>query len=234
MSSLKPVKKENLSVRVYNEIRNALINGQYEPGERLIIGELAQEMGVSITPVREAIFRLISEQGLEMQAATAVYVPYVNSEKLREIQQIRFHLEGMGAAEAAQHITRKQLDNLIALQRDFISCTSSDPKRASYLNRKFHFAILEASNKPILRATVESFWVITGPILKVFHVKTSGLDYSQNEHRHEAVLEALEARDSEAARQAIQADLVWGGKIMIDWLVEREKELDYRPPASRK
>ncbi|WP_447921212.1 GntR family transcriptional regulator [Achromobacter aegrifaciens] len=234
MSSLKPVKKENLSVRVYNEIRNALINGQYEPGERLIIGELAQEMGVSITPVREAIFRLISEQGLEMQAATAVYVPYVNSEKLREIQQIRFHLEGMGAAEAAQNITRKQLDNLIALQKDFISCTASDPKRASYLNRKFHFAILEASNKPILRATVESFWVITGPILKVFHVKTSRLDYSQNEHRHEAVLEALEARDSEAARQAIQADLVWGGKIMIDWLVEREKELDYRPPAARK
>ncbi|AUA57068.1 HTH-type transcriptional regulator mcbR [Achromobacter spanius] len=234
MPSLKPVKKENLSVRVYNEIRNALINGQYEPGERLIIGELAQEMGVSITPVREAIFRLISEQGLEMQAATAVYVPYVNSEKLREIQQIRFHLEGMGAAEAAQHITRKQLDNLIALQKDFISCTSTDPKRASYLNRKFHFAILEASNKPILRATVESFWVITGPILKVFHVKTAGLDYSENEHRHEAVLQALEARDSEAARNAIQADLVWGGKIMIDWLVEREKELDYRPPVPRK
>ncbi|CAB3636910.1 MAG: GntR family transcriptional regulator [Achromobacter pulmonis] len=234
MPSLKPVKKENLSVKVYNEIRSALINGQYEPGERLIIGELAQEMGVSITPVREAIFRLISEQGLEMQAATAVYVPYVNSEKLREIQQIRFHLEGMGAAEAARNITRKQLDNLIALQKDFISCTSTDPKRASYLNRKFHFGILEASNKPILRNTVESFWVITGPILKVFHVKTAGLDYSQDEHRHEAVLAALEARDPEAATKAIQADLVWGGKIMIDWLVEREKELDYRPPGPRK
>lgn len=234
MPSLKPVKKENLSVKVYNEIRNALINGQHEPGERLIIGELAQEMGVSITPVREAIFRLISEQGLEMQAATAVYVPYVNSEKLREIQQIRFHLEGMGAAEAARNITRKQLDNLIALQKDFISCTSTDPKRASYLNRKFHFGILEASNKPILRNTVESFWVITGPILKVFHIKTAGLDYSQDEHRHEAVLAALEARDPEAATKAIQADLVWGGKIMIDWLVEREKELDYRPPGPRK
>lgn len=234
MPSLKPVKRENLSVKAYNEIRNALINGQYEPGERLIIGELAQEMGVSITPVREAIFRLISEQGLEMQAATAVYVPYVNSEKLREIQQIRFHLEGMGAAEAARNITRKQLDNLIALQKDFISCTSTDPKRASYLNRKFHFGILEASNKPILRNTVESFWVITGPILKVFHIKTAGLDYSQDEHRHEAVLAALEARDPEAATKAIQADLVWGGKIMIDWLVEREKELDYRPPGPRK
>ena len=234
MSSLKPVKKENLSVRVYNEIRNALINGQYEPGERLIIGELAAEMGVSITPVREAIFRLISEQGLEMQAATAVYVPYVNSEKLREIQQIRFHLEGMGAAEAAKNITRKQLDSLVALQREFISCTSTDPKRASALNRKFHFSILEASNKPILRATVESFWVITGPILKVFHIKTAGLDYATDEHRHEAVIAALQARDPEAATKALQADLVWGGQIMIDWLVEKEKEQKFLSTPPRK
>lgn len=224
MVNLKPVKKENLSVRVYNEIREALINGQYEPGERLIIGELAQALGVSITPVREAIFRLISEQGLEMQAATAVYVPYVNSAKLSEIQQIRFHLEGMGAAEAARRITPKQLENLVALQAQFISCTASDPKRASYLNRKIHFAILEASRMPILRNTVESFWVITGPILKVFHVKTSVLDYSQDQHRHEAVLDALKARDAEAARHALQDDIAWGGKIMIDWLIEKEKE----------
>lgn len=234
MSSLKPVKKENLSVRVYNEIRNALINGQYEPGERLIIGELAAEMGVSITPVREAIFRLISEQGLEMQAATAVYVPYVNSEKLREIQQIRFHLEGMGAAEAAKNITRKQLDSLVALQKEFISCTATDPKRASALNRKFHFSILEASNKPILRATVESFWVITGPILKVFHIKTAGLDYATDEHRHEAVIAALKARDPEAATKALQADLVWGGQIMIDWLVEKENEQKFLSTPPRK
>jgi DNA-binding GntR family transcriptional regulator len=226
MVNLKPVKKENLSVRVYNEIREALINGQYEPGERLIIGELAQALGVSITPVREAIFRLISEQGLEMQAATAVYVPYVNSAKLSEIQQIRFHLEGMGAAEAARQITPKQLENLVALQAQFISCTASDPKRASLLNRKIHFAILEASRMPILRNTVESFWVITGPILKVFHVKTSVLDYSQGQHRHEAVLDALKKRDAEAARHALQDDIAWGGKIMIDWLIEKEKEQD--------
>src|SRR5690606_41782844 len=123
-------KKENLSVRLSNGRRNARVNGQYEPGERLIIGELARQMGVSITPVREAIFRLISEQGLEMQAATAVYVPYVNSEKLREIQQIRFHLEGMGAAEAARNITPKQLDNRVALQTEALSYTATDPKRA--------------------------------------------------------------------------------------------------------
>ncbi|KAA0893024.1 GntR family transcriptional regulator [Pusillimonas sp. ANT_WB101] len=234
MSSLKPVKKENLSVKVYTQIREALINGQYEPGERLIIGELAREMDVSITPVREAIFRLISEQGLEMQAATAVYVPFLNSERLAEIQKIRLPLEGMGAAEAAQKITPKELDDLAALQAEFVSLTSINPKRASYLNRKFHFAILEASRMPMLISTVESFWVMTGPILKIFHVKTSGLDYSGGQHRHQAVLDALKARDSDAAAKAIQADILWGSTIMIDWLAEREKEQAQIMPGLRK
>ena len=95
---------------------------------------------------------------------------------------------------------------------------------ASHLNRKFHFALLEAAQKPVLRTTVEAFWVTTGPILKIFHIKTAGIDYQQDLHRHEAVLDALEARDSEAAAKAIQADIAWGGKIMIDWLVKREQE----------
>ena len=79
---------------------------------------------------------------------------------------------------------------------------------------------------------MESFWVITGPILKVFHVKTAGIDYTQDEHRHGPCWPRW--RRATRPPPAIQADLVWGGKIMIDWLVEREKEMDYRPPAPRK
>ena len=79
---------------------------------------------------------------------------------------------------------------------------------------------------------MESFWVITGPILKVFHVKTAGIDYTRTSTATSRAGRAGGARL--AAARAIQADLVWGGKIMIDWLVEREKEMDYRPPAPRK
>lgn len=234
MSELKPVTRENLSARVYNRIRDALINGQYEPGERLVISELAKEMGVSITPVREAIFRLVSEQGLEMKAATAVSVPYVNSERLIEIQQIRFLLEGMGAAQAALKISAKELADLKALHKELVAEASVNPTRASLLNRKFHFGILEASRMPMLIKTVESFWVITGPILKIFHVKTAGLDYSDGQHHHEAVLAALQKRDPDAASKAIQADLVWGSKIMINWLIQHEKKLAQSAPAAPK
>src|SRR3546814_18635660 len=92
----------------------------------------------------------------------------------------------------------------------------------------------DLSRMPTLISTVETFWVITGPILKIFHVKTSGLDYSDRQHRHEAVLDALKARDPEAATTAIQADLTWGGNIMIDWLAEREAEPAQTRSAERR
>lgn len=85
ITGLEPIAKHNLSSRVYLRIRDGLVNGQFEPGERLTIGILAKEMGVSSTPVREAIFRLVSEQALEMKAATAVNVPVITSGNLREI-----------------------------------------------------------------------------------------------------------------------------------------------------
>ena len=106
---LKPVEKGNLSERVYTNIRSALMDGQYQPGDRLRINPLAAELGVSITPVREAIFRLVSDHVLEMKAATAVHVPELTPAQLHEIQLIRLLLEGEAAALAAQRITAKEL-----------------------------------------------------------------------------------------------------------------------------
>lgn len=84
-AALQPLKKRNLSETVYEEIRSALMEGRYEPGERLTITRLAKELGVSITPVREAIFRLVSDRALEMKAATAIHVPEITAAQLREI-----------------------------------------------------------------------------------------------------------------------------------------------------
>ena len=67
---------------------NALVEGRYEPGEKLTIAGLAKELGVSITPVRETIFRLASEKALEMKAATAIHVPELTPDQMREIQRI--------------------------------------------------------------------------------------------------------------------------------------------------
>src|SRR6218665_3771169 len=99
MAELGRVEKQNLPERVYVEIRNALMNGQYPPGERLRIAVLAEVLGTSITPVREAIFRLASEKALEITAATSIIVPQIELDTVREIQLMRRLLEGAAAAQ---------------------------------------------------------------------------------------------------------------------------------------
>jgi DNA-binding GntR family transcriptional regulator len=218
---LRTIEKENLSSKVYSEIRNALMNGQYEPGERLRIAVLAEQMGVSITPVREAIFRLVSEQGLEMKAATAVHVPIITADHLREIQLIRHHLEGSAAERAALNITPAAYKALEDLQERFVAAAATNPKKASRLNREFHFAIMEAADLPLVFSVVETLWVSLGPLLQVFHVRAPKRDLRRDRHRHEDVLTALKRHDAAGARKALQADIAWG-KIMIDWLEQRE------------
>lgn len=218
---LKAIEKENLSSRVYSEIRNALMNGQYEPGERLRIGALAEQMGVSITPVREAIFRLVSEQGLEMKAATAVHVPVITADHLREIQLIRHHLEGAAAEKAAIKIAPADYESLEDLQERFVAAAAVSPKKASKLNREFHFAIMAAAELPTVFSVVEALWVTLGPLLQVFHARAPKRDLRRDRHRHEDVLVALKKRDPERARRALQADIAWG-QLMIDWLEQRE------------
>lgn len=218
---LKTIEKENLSSRVYSEIRNALMNGQYEPGERLRISALAGQLGVSITPVREAIFRLVSEQGLEMKAATAVHVPMITADHLREIQLIRHHLEGAAAEHAAAIISREAYADLEELQERFVAAAAVNPKKASKLNREFHFAILEAAQMPTLFNVVDALWVSLGPLLQIFHVRAPKRDLRRDRHRHEDVLIALKKRDGAGARKALQADIAWGN-LMVQWLEQRE------------
>lgn len=229
MAELRQVEKENLSARVYGRIRRALIDGQFEPGERLRISALAADLGTSITPVREAIFRLVSEQALEMKAATAIHVPMLDSARLREIQLVRIQLEGAATERAAERITDKQLRRLEAIQAEFIEAAASNPKKASLKNRDFHFALLEIAELPLVESIVENMWTLMGPLLSVFHTTMPPRQIAGKDHRHYDVLAALKAKDPAGAKRAIQQDIEWG-LVMADWL-DRQAQL---PPGKRK
>lgn len=221
MSGLKVIAKASLSDKVYTGLRAALMDGQFDAGDRLKIGDLAKEMDVSITPVREAIFRLVSEKALVMKTSTAVHVPELTVTDLRQIKLIRLALEGATAAAVAEKCTPKLLQKLRAVQSDFLDAAGVDTKRASSLNRKFHFILAEASRMDIIVHSIANMWAMIGPTLSEFH-DTVPRQELVGEHRHEAVLNALEARDPEAARAAIQHDIEWG-EILIQWVADRTK-----------
>lgn len=219
MTKLPKVSKKNLSQQVYHSIRNSLMDGRYEPGERLTIAGLAEQMGVSITPVREAIFRLVSERALEFQAATSVHVRRLAAVELREIQLIRSHLEGEAAAHAAARISRRNLDKLTELQAQFSIAAASNTLEASRLNRAFHFALAAEAGMPLIYGIIEAMWAQMGPLIHLYHKRTPSRVLVSQEHGHYKVLKALADRNAEAARLAIQRDIAVGS-VIINWLEE--------------
>lgn len=219
MTKLKKVERESLSEQVYRRLRGALIDGDYEPGDRLRIAALAESLGVSGTPVREAIFRLVSEGAVEMSVGAAIRVPLIAPEQLREILFIRRMLEGAAAEQAAQVATAKEIAELRRIHEAFMEIAQTDARRASARNRRFHFALLEMARLPRVTSIVESLWVPMGPLLRVFHAdipkRIAGPD-----HAHYRVLEALERRDGPAAKAALIEDINLS-EALATWLEER-------------
>lgn len=220
MADLRKIERGNLSEQVYAVIRDTLIEGKYEPGARLRINPLAAELGVSITPVREAIFRLVSEHALEMKAATAVHVRNLTSAELQEILLMRHLLEGEAASLAAERMTAEEVSALEALQDQFRAAAAVDPQQAAALNRQFHFGLVAGARMPLIFATVETMWVLMGPLLRTFHMTVPVRDLTSGTHQHYAVLRALKARDGQAAKAAIQADIAWS-QVLVDWLAAK-------------
>ncbi|WP_417280256.1 GntR family transcriptional regulator [Celeribacter sp.] len=212
----KKIVRQSLSTQLYESLRLALMNGQYEPGHRLTIAGLAEEYGTSITPVREAIFRLVSERALEMRAATSVQVPRFDTKQLLEIQAIRVELEGRAAYEAAGNVTEKKLDELRAIHAAFIAAAARDPNEASILNRDFHFKVLQLADMSILEGVCETMWTLIGPFLLTFHQRMPKREISSDEHKHHELLDALAAGDRERSRRAMQDDIAWAEDLIRD------------------
>lgn len=219
--STKHITRENLSTQLYNNLRTSLMDGQYAPGQRLTISGIAEEYGTSITPVREAIFRLVSERALEMRAATSVQVPDFSPQSLREVQRIRSELEGFAAYRAAELITKPELKALKAIHADFIKAAASNAEKASLLNRDFHFAVLRLAQMPILEGICENMWVLMGPFLRLFHDRVPVRQLSGENHKHYDLLTALEAGDPERSRRSMQEDIRWGEELVRALEAER-------------
>ncbi|WP_323014786.1 GntR family transcriptional regulator [Devosia sp.] len=217
----KPVTRENLSTQLYNNLRTSLMDGQYAPGQKLTISGIAEECGTSITPVREAIFRLVSERALEIRAATSVQVPNLSAQSLREVQRIRVELEGTAAQRAAELATKADLKALKAINADFIKAAANNPAKASVLNRDFHFAVLRLAQMPILEGICENMWVLMGPFLRTFHDRMPVRQLSGDNHKHYDLIAALEAGDPERSRAAMQEDIRWGEEMVRTLETER-------------
>ncbi len=218
--SLAALEKENLGETVYNRLAEALMKGRFAPDARLTIRDLAQSLGTSVTPVRDAILRLIQDDALVQKSAREVRVPVITPDRYREIRMIRLKLEGLAARETALRAGPEdvvRLRNLV--ERNEQALAACDWAAALELNQTFHFALADIAGLPLLRGILHRLWLQMGPLIAEAYQPGGRV---MIDHHHELV-KAVEAGDPDAAERAIESDIGDAGSIILDRLTARSK-----------
>jgi DNA-binding GntR family transcriptional regulator len=206
------VSRLTLQEQVYQALRNRLMVGGMTAGQSLTVRELAQQMGTSPMPVREAMRRLIAERALELLPNGTVRVRLMSDAQRAESREIRALLEGMAVARAASRIGAPEIaegHRLNATMRQAIAENRLD----DYIldNQRFHFLCYRAAGSETLFEIIESLWVQTGPFLRLYVLDTLANRQDQMEQdfytNHDDILAAFERRDAEAAARALTTDI---------------------------
>ena len=196
---------ERLSQRAYQAIRFALRSGELRPGQRLILRPLAAKLGLSATPVREALLRLVSEQALGLDERNSVLVPSLGVDEIDELRELRLDLEGRAAAIVAERATAATIDALGTIQSALCEAVAAgDRTEALARNDAFHHEILVRSNRPTLVKMVDALQVRFGPLSAL--LENFG-DLITADHPHERFLDAARNRDGIAGRRAMADDI---------------------------
>ncbi len=203
--------RETLGERVTGELRALLVAGRLAPGEKLSLRRVAEALGVSMMPVREAVSRLAADGALEVLPGRAVRVPVLSLAQFRELTRLRLVVEGFAAEEAARQATPADVDRIAAFDAAFRQAASADPPdsaAAVAANRDLHFALYEAAAMPSLIEMIERLWLKAGPILNLdMRHEPRRLEGGSAMQAHARLLEAVRRRDAPAARAALEDDI---------------------------
>ncbi|MET0742892.1 MAG: GntR family transcriptional regulator [Microvirga sp.] len=211
LQSIRPLEYVSLATRVHSELAGLLIGGKLSPGEKLSLRKVAETMGVSMMPVREAVTRLVAEDALVVLPNRAVSVPVMTRRKMQELMIVRSEIEGFAAARAALQRTEPQLRAMRSLDEQFRKAVSGerpDADRALRLNKDLHFVIYEASGLPMLTDIIQGLWLKIGPVINLdLRSSEQRLRSGHAEQFHARLVQAMADREPEAARLAIVADI---------------------------
>lgn len=215
--------RKSLVAHVEDEIRKALIEGRLEPGTRLVTKELAETLGMSITPVREALVRFAASGVLKAEPAQSFRVPTMTVAQYTEISEIRKSVEGLAASKATLQITPDEISKLENLLSEYLAAKNArDQHLALTRNKEFRFCVYEAARMPTLLSVIETLWLRAGPGFNYLYPDDHSV-YSEH-HNYDGLLGALRDRQPDAARIAIENAIDDGAKRVIGALGTRETQ----------
>lgn len=220
LSEIQPIAHETMSRRVYNDLRELLMSGQLQPGEKLTLKALSTALGTSAMPIREAMRQLGAEMALEFLPNRSVRVPVMSKTRFRELLLVRSSLESLAIEQAVLHMTDSELDLAEAAAERFANAMGAktlNVARVIQSNKDLHFAIYRAARLPTLLSMIETLWLQVGPVLNVdMRQGSKRVSEAPSVQHHAAVIQALRKRDGAAASAALLGDLHAAARVILE------------------
>lgn len=198
---------------VYESLREAISDGRIAAGERVREEEVARNLGVSRTPVREALQRLQQRGLLVLGAGRGLVVARLSQQQIVELYAMRQILEGSAARFAATHATPAEIAVLYQLQEE-LKATEGDALLHTNLNRQFHQAIYEAAHNRYLLQTLDSlldsFALLRNTTFRLPHRQRN----SDEERRR--IIAAIEKRDPDLAEKEAREHILQAQRVRFE------------------
>ena len=183
---------------VFDYLKNAIISGELKPGERLMEIAIADQLGVSRTPVREAIRKLEKEKFIEMVPRKGAYVSSTSLKDMLDVLEVRKLLEGFATELAAERMTDETLVSLLRTHKAFLKALDdSDTESMISLDNEFHDMILQASDNAKL---IEIATAITEQVQRYrLSYFTEVTNFDELREWHEKIYDSIEKKDAKKA-----------------------------------
>ena len=190
--------EKSLRGQVFDKIRSDFLIGKYKRGEELVESSIGKELGISRTPVREAIRQLELEGLVQLVPNKGAFVTGISEKDVRDIYLIRARLEGLAARMAAKNITPELLDAM----EETVVLSEYHAKKEHYeqvceMDSKFHKLLYKASGSRILEHTLTDFHQYVQRVRMASIMKKRRMEKSNDEH--DAILTAIREHDEEKA-----------------------------------
>ena len=198
--------------RVYRTLRSRIMFGEILPGVSMTLRGLGEEFGVSMTPAREAVRRLVAEGALMMSSSGRITTPELTNERIEELAALRALIEVELASRALPRAHMALIERLQAINGTVAEAVAHRDA-VSYIrtNLEFHRTLYLRAQAPAMLAMTETVWLQMGPTMRALYGR---LRRTETPQYHRLIIAALRAGDEPGLRLAVRSDVTMGLRML--------------------
>jgi DNA-binding GntR family transcriptional regulator len=198
--------------RLYRTLRARIMHGEIAPGAALTLRGIGRDFGVSMTPAREAVRRLVAEGALTLSASGRVSTPELSSERIEELAALRALLEPELAARALPRAHLALIERLQTINHAIAErIEARDAPGYIRTNLEFHRTLYLRAQAPAMLAMAETVWLQLGPTMRALYGRLGRTEPPRN---HRLILAALKAGDEPSLKLAVRTDVTQGLRLL--------------------